>query len=357
MEDKVFLALVVAVSIAFAVVVAPFAGAILWAVIATIVFFPMRNRLLRAMPGQRNRTALLTLLAIIALVIAPSIFLGSILVQEVTAIYNGIRSGQIDLDLYFDQVMHQIPAWANGYVAPLGLTTIDALFARIGGALASSFELIAGRLLNIGQGALSFVLGLGVMLYLTFFLLRDADTLLVRIRAAVPLRADLLKELLDTLTSVIRATIKGSLVVAVLQGSIGGLTYWALGINAPLLWGVVMTILAFLPVVGTALIWAPTALYLFATGAIWQGAVLVGVGVFIIGLVDNIVRPVLVGRETRLPDYIVLIATLGGLAAFGANGLIIGPLIAALFLAVWEIFSQAQAGTLPSDIGATRADF
>jgi predicted PurR-regulated permease PerM len=294
------------------------------------------------MPGHRNRTALLTLLAIIALVIIPSILLTFVLVQEATGVYNGIRSGEIDLDRYFDQAMRQVPGWANFYIEPLGLTNIDAVFARIVAAISRSFEAIAGHLFNFGQGALSFLLALGVMLYLTFFLLRDGEVVLKRIKAAVPLRADLLAKLLDTFTIVIRATIKGSLVVAVLQGTLGGLTFWGLGIHAPLLWGVVMAVLAFLPVVGTGLVWVPVAIYLFATGAIWQALVLMLVGIFIIGLVDNVVRPVLVGRETRLPDYLVLISTLGGLAIFGANGVVIGPLIAALFLAAWEIFAAAR---------------
>jgi len=136
---------------------------------------------------------------------------------------------------------------------------------------------------------------------------------------------------------VVRATIKGSIVVAILQGLIGGIVLWALGIEAALLWGVLMGAASLLPAVGTGLVWVPMALYLFLSGSIWQGVVLVFCGLFVIGMVDNVVRPVLVGRETRIPDYVVLITTLGGLQLFGLHGIVIGPVIAAMFIAVWDI--------------------
>ncbi|MGL4541189.1 MAG: AI-2E family transporter [Polymorphobacter sp.] len=341
-EDRVFLALIAVVSVGLAVVSAPFFGAILWAIIATIVFFPMRNRLLRALPARRNSVALLTLLIIILAVILPALLLGVFLVDEASDFYISVQAGEIDFDRYFDTAVAQVPPWASHYLEPVGLTNLDAALARVGAALANSVELIAAQALNIGQSAFGFLLALGVMLYLTFFLLRDGPELVKRIGNAVPLRPEQRDAVLGTFALVIRATIKGSLVVAVLQGLIGGLIFWALGIHAPLLWAVVMTILAFLPVVGTGLVWLPVALYLLATGAIWQGVALLFAGIFVIGLVDNVVRPILVGRDTRLPDYLVLISTLGGLAVFGANGIVVGPVIAALFLTVWEIFATER---------------
>lgn len=142
----------------------------------------------------------------------------------------------------------------------------------------------------------------------------------------------------DKFSEVTRATVKGNLIVAVAQGSLGGLIFWILDIPGPVLWGVVMTVLSMIPVVGAGLIWAPVAIYLFAIGEWVDGAILAGFGAFVIGLVDNILRPILVGRDTKLPDYVVLLSTLGGFSLFGINGFVIGPLIAALFLTFWEIF-------------------
>ena len=134
--------------------------------------------------------------------------------------------------------------------------------------------------------------------------------------------------------------------MAIVQGAIGGVVFWALGIHAALLWGVLMGFLSLLPAVGTGLIWVPVAVYLLVTGAIWQGIVLVLCGLFVIGMVDNVLRPILVGRETRIPDYVVLITTLGGLEAMGFNGLVIGPVIAALFIAVWGMSPRGQSSNV-----------
>jgi predicted PurR-regulated permease PerM len=132
--------------------------------------------------------------------------------------------------------------------------------------------------------------------------------------------------------------VKGNLLVAAVQGMLGGLIFWALDIRGALLWGVVMTLLSLIPVVGAGLIWGPVAIYLFAIGEWPQGVILVAFGAVVIGLADNILRPLLVGRDTKLPDYIVLLSTLGGFSLFGMNGFVLGPLVAALFIAFWEIF-------------------
>jgi predicted PurR-regulated permease PerM len=135
---------------------------------------------------------------------------------------------------------------------------------------------------------------------------------------------------------------KGSFVIAIVQGVIGGVIFSLLGIGGALLWGIAMGFFSLLPAIGTGLIWVPVALYLFITGAFWKGAILVFCGVFVIGLVDNLLRPVLVGRDTQMPDYVVFISTLGGLQLFGFNGIVVGPVIAALFIAIWDIFTESQ---------------
>lgn len=182
------------------------------------------------------------------------------------------------------------------------------------------------------------VFSLGLMLYLAFFMLKDGIGLVDLLVRALPLGDEREHLLFSKFAEVTRATVKGNLVVAVAQGSLGGIIFWILGIPAPFLWGVIMTLLSLVPMVGAGLVWAPVAVYLFATGSWIQGLVLTGFGVGVIGLVDNFLRPVLVGRDTKLPDYLVLLSTLGGVALFGINGFVIGPLLAALFVAFWQIF-------------------
>jgi predicted PurR-regulated permease PerM len=201
--------------------------------------------------------------------------------------------------------------------------------------------------LNVGQNTLDFVVSTFLMLYVLFFLLRDGHELFARIKQAMPLDNELQRDLFGKFADVIRATIKGNIVVAVVQGALGGLIFWVLGIGAAVFWGVVMAFLSLLPVVGTALVWLPAAIYLLVTGAVWQGLVLIGFGVLVIGLVDNVLRPFVVGKDIKMPDYVVLISTLGGMATFGFNGFVIGPVIAAMFMAVWDTIATSRAQVRP----------
>jgi len=137
---------------------------------------------------------------------------------------------------------------------------------------------------------------------------------------------------------VVRATVRGDILVAMLQGGLGGLGFWVLGIPAAILWTVLMSFLALLPVLGAALVWIPFAIYLLSTGEVGQGFALMAYGLLVISLVDNFVRPRLIGQATKIPEFIVLISTLGGVAAFGLQGFITGPVVAAMFISVWMTF-------------------
>ena len=198
--------------------------------------------------------------------------------------------------------------------------------------------------MQLGQGTLQFFISLALMIYLAFFMLRDGPQLIGKLVHALPLGDERERRLFDKLAEVIRATVKGNLAVAAVQGTLGGLIFWALGIPGAFLWGVVMTLLSLIPVVGAGLIWLPVAIYLFATGEWVKGLILFGFGAAVIGLVDNVLRPILVGRDTKLPDYIVLLSTLGGFALFGISGFVIGPLVAAMFVTFWDIFASEFKG-------------
>ena len=342
LEDRTLLLLVFAVSLAFAWILWPFFSAILWATVLAVVFTPLYRRILHSIGQHPNLAALATLLIIVTLVILPLSLTATSLVQEATSLYEGlVRRAQPR------QGLSAAPGCLTCMVTNLldrsGLTNLGAVQERLTDALKKGSQFIAAQALSIGQGAADFILGLLVMLYLLFFLLRDGSVLTKRLRDAIPLPPEHERDLFRKFTTVIRATIKGSVLVAVLQGALGGLIFWLLGLHAPVLWGVVMGLLALLPAVGAALIWVPAAIYLLATGSVWQGVVLLMFGAFVIGLVDNILRPLLVGKDTKIPDYVVLISTLGGLATFGLNGFVIGPVIAAMFIAAWDIFSESTS--------------
>ncbi|OAN53341.1 MULTISPECIES: AI-2E family transporter [Sphingomonadaceae] len=342
LEDTSFAVLILAVSLAFAWIVQPLFGAILWGVIASILFAPLNDRLLRAMPTRNNLAALLTLLVIMAMVILPAILLSAFLLQEVAGVYARMQSGEADPGAYFLRFQAHLPQWLKSLLSGLGLSDFETVRTKLTAGIAASFQTLTARAFSIGQSAFGFVVALGVMLYLTFFLLRDGKQVAARVETAIPLDPDQRAALLAKFAAVIRATIRGSLVVAVIQGAIGGIVFWALGIHSALLWGVLMAFLSLLPAIGTGIVWAPVAVYLLVTGAVWEGVILILCGLFVIGLVDNLLRPILVGRDARMPDYVVLISTLGGLQVLGFNGLVIGPVAAALFIAAWDIFAHSR---------------
>jgi len=337
---RAFLLLLIGVvTLAFIWVAAPFSGAILWGVVAALLFDPLTQYLLRAMPTRENRAAGITLVVIVAVVIVPAILLSAALVREAAAVYGRFNNGDIDLVRMFVAGEAHLPDWARSWLQDVGLGDVDGVHAKLGQGVASSFRTILAQTVNVGQGALSFFVALTVMLYLTFFLLRDGRRLAARIERAIPLPPAQRDALFDRFVAVVRATIRGSLVVAILQGSIGGLTFWILGIPSALLWGMAMGVFSLFPALGTGLIWVPVTIYLLATGSIWEGITLGLCGFFVIGTVDNIVRPILVGRDARMPDYLVLISTLGGFELMGFNGFIVGPVIVGLFMASWNIIS------------------
>jgi predicted PurR-regulated permease PerM len=343
LEDRTFLWLVVAVSLAFAWILWPFYGAVLWAAVGAIVFAPLFRRLSASMGHRRNLAALATLAVIIVIVILPVTLITLSLAREASAVYARVQSGEVSVGAYVKQVYDALPPWAVTLLDQFGLTDLPAVQERLSAAALRSSQFLATQALNIGQNTLDFVVELFVMLYLLFFLLRDGDELTWRIKNAIPLRAERQRALLDKFTVVIRATIKSNVVVAVAQGALGGAMFWFLGIRGALLWAVVMALLSLLPAVGPALVWLPLAIFFLVTGGVWQGLVLIAYGVLVIGLVDNVLRPVLVGKDTQMPDYVVLVSTLGGLAVVGFNGFVIGPVIAAMFMAVWDIFAASKS--------------
>jgi predicted PurR-regulated permease PerM len=342
-EHQGFLLLLVAVTLAFAWVLQPFYGAVLWAIVMAVIFAPTYRRLLTSIPGRPSLAAALTVLIIIAIVILPLAMITASLVQEGSIVFAKYQSGEYSFANYLQRILDVLPAWATGLIERFNLTDFSALRERFAAGLMKGGQVLAPQALSIGVNTFDFMVGLGIMLYLLFFLLRDGRALAEQIKKAIPLHSDQKAALFTRFADVVRATVKGGIVVAIVQGALGGIAFWFLGFHAALLWAVVMAFLSLIPAVGATLVWLPVAIYLLATGAVWQGIGLGLYGVLVIGLVDNLLRPFLVGKGTRLPDYVVLISTLGGIEAFGLNGFVIGPLIAAMFMVSWEIFSASRA--------------
>jgi predicted PurR-regulated permease PerM len=335
-------ALVIAITLAFAWILRPYFGVVLWGTVLAILFAPLERRLRGAMPRRPALAVLLTMVIIVALVVVPLVLVAASLVQEAVSVYQRIQSGEIDPARWLQLTFDALPGWVTRLLDRVGLSNLAEVRERISAGLTQSAQWLASQALGLGQNTVSFVVNTTIMLYLLFFLLRDGEALAARIRAAVPLAPAQRRRLVEGFVVVIRATVKGSLVVALVQGALGGLMFWFLGLPGPVLWGVVMALLSLLPAVGAPLVWLPVAVYLFATGATWQAVLLAVYGALVIGSVDNLLRPMLVGRDTRMPDYVVLLATLGGIAVVGLNGFVVGPMVAAMFMTVWDLYLTSR---------------
>ena len=337
-----FIAVVVLVTVAFVWLLLPFYGAVLWAVILAILFNPLQRRLEGRLGGRRNLAATISLLACVCIVVIPGSLILASLAQEAASLYSRIGTREFDPATILEQIRGFLPSFVLEALSAFNLGSFEEIQDRLTSFLGQAAQAIATRAVSIGQSTAQLLVSLGVMLYVLFFLFRDGAAVAATIRRASPLSAHHTDHILRKFSDVVKATVKGNVIIAAIQGTIGGIAFWMLGMEAALLWGVLMAVLSLLPAVGAFLVWAPAAAYLLLTGQYLQGAILLAIGVLVISLIDNLLRPPLVGKGTRLPDYVVLVSTLGGISLFGINGFVIGPLIAALFVAVWSLFTDDQ---------------
>lgn len=343
LEHWSFLLLLAAVSFLFMWVAWPFAAPIMWSALAAIMFQPLYRWSLRKTRGKRNLAASLALSIIFVAVLLPALLIGSLVINEALVLVNNFRENPIDIVAWYESTYALLPATLQQLIEDNGWTDVSFLQERLQGILGESAGMLASQAVSIGSGAFGFVLSFGLGLYVLFFLLRDGGRIGETILHSAPIEREIADLLAERFLGIVRAVIKGSGVVGLIQGALGGIMLAIAGVPSPLLLGVLMAILALIPAVGTALVWAPAGIWLIVVGEVWQGVFVLGAGFLIISSVDNVLRPILVGRDTGIPDWIILITTLGGISLAGFSGIVLGPLVAGLFLASWGILQEQRA--------------
>ncbi len=335
MEYKSFIWLLVIVTLAFFVLMFPFFGIIFWSIAITIIFSSMQDYFIH-LTKRPNIATFMTLMVTIFIVVLPFLFIASEFLEQGLALYQGLTSGKIDVNAYFENIKKSFPV-IQEYMDKMNINP-EGLQGKLTEFIIFASKYIGQQAVAIGAETLNIIAQVGLLLYISFFTLRDKKNIVHILHKALPLGDRREAILFEKIATVTKATINGSLVVAIVQGTLGGIIFWFLDVQAPILWGGVMTLLSLVPMIGAGLVWGPVAVYFFATGHISSAIILTLFGVGVIGLVDNVLRPILVGRDTRLPDYLVLLSTLGGFGLLGMNGFIIGPLLAVLFITCWDIF-------------------
>jgi predicted PurR-regulated permease PerM len=342
LAQRIFFAiLLAAVTGAFIWLIRGFVQPVFWAVALGIVFFPLHSKLRDALKGRDALAAAASVIVILLIVVLPLAAIVTAMAAEAAGLVERIQNKEIDVSAAIDWISERLPL-AQDALLKIGVD-VDDLKSQLSSAAVVVTRFLADQAFAIGQNTIRIGVYFFLMLYLLYFFLRDGTRILDGVVRALPFGDERERHLLERFAQVSRATIKGTLVVGLVQGLIGGIMFALLGIGAPVLWGVVMALLSIIPAVGPALVWIPAAIILMVEGAIWQGIALIVVGSLVIGLVDNLLRPLLVGRDTKMPDYLILLATLGGLTAFGLSGIVLGPIIAAFFLSIWEMAVEEYA--------------
>lgn len=352
------LLMVLAISIAFIATIKGFLAVLFLAAVFTGMIYPVYRWLLARFRQRATLASVTTLLLVLGIIVVPLIgFFGIVVGQavEVTQIVAPWVGRQLQNSGNGD---HSLPHWVP-FADQLEPYRAE-ITARIAGLASKMGGFLVGSLSKVTQVTAVFLLNLFVMFYAMFFFLIGGPAIVRTIMGYLPLSSADKDSILEVGLSVSKATIKGTLVIGIVQGALGGLGLAVAGIPGAAFWGTVMVVLSIIPGIGTALVWVPAVIYLLISGNTVAGAGLALWSAAVVGTVDNLLRPRLVGRDTKMPDLLILVSTLGGLGLFGVLGLVVGPVIAALFLTAWTIYGQVFEHLLletePGQPGSTNAE-
>lgn len=341
------LLLVLGVTLLFLAVAWPFLKPLLLGAMLAGLSRPLYRWVTNMVGGRRSLAAALTLLVLFVLVVGPiSAFVGVVVGQAVNVSTQAIPWLQQHFGAASTFNTHEWLAQRFPSLAPY-LPDQAKIVENIGAVAQSAGGFLVAGASRIGAGTATFLLNLFVMLYAMFFFLRDGRAILEKIFYYMPLHHEDEELMLQRFTSVTRATIKGTLVIGIIQGALAGLGFWIAGIDGAAFWGTVMVVLSIVPGIGAALVWVPAVIYLFVTGQTLAGTLLGAWCAAVVGTVDNVLRPMLVGKDAKMPDLLILVGTLGGLFLFGPIGFIVGPIVCGLFLTVWDIYGTTFRDVLP----------
>jgi len=338
------LVLTIGYAITFLAIISGFIEVLLLAAVFSGIVYPLYCWLQKVLGNRNTLASLLTLVISLITMVVPLMILLGLVTEQAIEVTEEARPWLEQRLNKSPQDKLELPEWLP-YAEKLEPYQ-DKISAKIAEFTDKAGGYLAESLAKLTQGTVMFFLNLFVMLYAMFFFLTNGRELLDKILSYVPLLQSDKQKMIEVGLSVGRATVKGTLVIGVIQGVLGGLGFAVAGIEAAVFWGAIMAVLSILPGIGATLVWAPAVIYLLMTGETLYGFGLLVWSAGVVGTVDNFLRPMLVGRDTEMPDLLILLSTLGGLVLFGASGLVLGPILAALFMTVLAIYSRVFADWL-----------
>jgi predicted PurR-regulated permease PerM len=336
--------LVIFISIFFVAMIRRFLMTILLAAIFSGISQPLYSRLVQVFRGRRALASLSTLLVLLIVIVGPLLVFVSILASQALQISQAVGpwiQQQISQPDKLSELLESVP----------GLDRLEPyraeILTKLGQAVGTVGNFLVSGLSATTRGTVTFFFHFFLLLYTMFFFLMDGRKILDKILYYIPLSSEDEERMVDKFVSVSRATLKGTLIIGVVQGGLAGIGFAVAGIQGAVFWGTIMTVLSIIPGIGAALVWIPAVVYLFVTGHAVAGTLLTLYCGLIVGTADNFLRPRLVGRDVKMHDLLILFGTLGGILLFGIAGFIIGPILAALFVTIWEIYGVVFRDVLP----------
>lgn len=315
----------------------PFFEPLAWAGVLVVVFYPVQ-RFLEARWGGR-RAAYASTLAVTLMLIVPVLLLATVFVNQGIAAYqafdearkSGALPGTASLEQAWLWARARLPLLAD--VEPLKVATQAAQFVA---------GFVASRASAVARNVAVFLFNLSVMVFAMYHLFRDASRIVAGIRRLLPFEEGMKDRMMGQARDLIQASVTSTLIVAAVQGLLGGIALWALGFDAPVVWGVVMAFCSLLPVAGSGLVWGPAAIWLLVSGDVLRGVILLAVGGGLVGSVDNVLRPMLVSGRARLSELLIFVSLLGGISVFGMLGVVLGPIVVATAMGVLEVYTKRE---------------
>jgi len=332
-----FFVLLVVVTLLFILLLKAFFFPIFWAAVIAAIFRPVARWFEIRLRG-RSTAAVVTLALVVVLIFIPGAVIGMLLVAESVQLYDAISSSS---GAQFRTGLLQLQEWLEKLPLydrlPIASETWSERFAEVSRGIAGFF---LGQLRALTQNTLMFLVQFAVMLYTLFFFLRDGEKFLGMVVRLIPLGEGREQVLYERFAATARSTMKVTLIIGGIQGILGGIIFFAMGIKGALIWGVIMVFTSILPAIGCSLVWAPAGILLIFSGAVWKGIAVLVYGVAVISMADNLLRPILLGKDVQMHPLLIFLSTLGGISLFGFSGFVLGPIITALLITVWEMYEE-----------------
>ena len=338
MKDSkiLFFAILGLVTILFLYLLLPFFFPIFWAAVIAGVFRPLYSRINRKLNRPNLSTAVFFLLIALILLL-PTAIVGTLVFNESVQIYEKLSPDTKHMDRSVQRLINTI---ADNSIARLFHINKAMLIAKTTEVAQGITKYIFVHLTDLTQNTLGLLVQFAIMLYTLFFFVRDGDRFLRMAMKIFPLGMGREKLLFDRFIVTAKSTLKVTLILGGIQGALGGILFFVTGVEGAVIWGLMMILMAIVPMVGCTIIWAPAGILMLLYGHTWEGILILAFGAFVISTVDNLLRPILIGQDVEMHPLLIFLSTLGGIILFGFSGFVIGPVIASLLIAIWEIYEE-----------------